>query len=158
MKKIFVCLLLFVLAQFMPQAFADSLDINYILQIAKSNNIDINEVMKRPYVGASYDSIKNGKKPYLIVFADFTDLSVAAKYFNNGYQVYNNVQNDYGFAAFNTKNSDNSALMAKFKVRTTPYVVIANPHRNEVVPIKSALYNNPDRLVYLLRAYLKRTR
>lgn len=94
MKKIFVffvCLLLF-----MPQAYAESLDINYILQIAKSNNIDVNEVMKRQYIGASYDSIKNGKKPYLIVFADFTDLPVAAKYFNNGYQVYNNVQNDYG--------------------------------------------------------------
>lgn len=142
----------------MPQAYADSLDINYLLQMAKSNNIDINEVMKRSHIGPSYDSIKNGKKPFLIVFADFTDLPTAAKYVNNGYQVYSNLQNEYGFAAFNTKNTENSALMAKLKIKTVPCLLIANPYRNEAVPVKTALYDNPQRLIVLLRAYLRRTR
>lgn len=139
MKKICIYLLLLTLGLFMPQANADSLDINYILQLAKTNNVDINEVMKRSHIGPSYDSIKSGKKPFLIVFADFTDLPVAAKYVNNGYQVYSNLQNEYGFAAFNTKNPENSALMTKFKVKTVPFLVIANPYRNEVVPVKPAL-------------------
>lgn len=157
MKKIFL-LLLCIFCVGVQQAPAEDFDINTLLELAKSKNIDINEAMNQPYYGVSYDEIKRGKKPFLLVFADFTDIPTAASMANNGYFVYNNLYHDYGFSAFNIKSAENKELIEKLNVKTVPYLMIANPHRNEVVPVKPALYENPKRLVYLLRAYLRRTR
>lgn len=156
MKKI-VCALLFLLALvFAPIVKAEEFDLAYFLQLAQSKNIDINEEMKRAYIGHSFEHIQKSTKPYVVVFADFTDIATATKYANNGYFVYNNLQHDYGFSAFNIKNSDNKALVEKLKIKTVPYVIVTNPKTNKILPIKPALYENPKKLVYLLRAYKRK--
>ena len=159
MKKIllFSCIILSLFCIY-PKVFAENVDLNYLMSIAKANNIDIAEAQKLPYIGKSYEQVKSSKTPSLMVFVDFTDIPTATRYINNGYFVYNNLQHDYGFAIFNVKNSDNAALIKKFKVKSVPYVLVANPSKNEVLPIKSSLYDNPKRMVYLLRTYLGKTR
>ena len=156
MKKI-LCLLLIVLALvFAPIVKAEEFDLAFLLQLAQSKNIDINEEMKRAYIGHSFEHIQKSTKPYVVVFADFTDIATATKYANNGYFVYNNLQHDYGFSAFNIKNSDNKVLVEKLKIKTVPYVIVTNPKTNKILPIKPALYENPKKLVYLLRAYKRK--
>ncbi len=158
MKKIFLYILLCFFAFTPAVVRAENFDLNYFFELAKANNIDIDEAMKLPYVGRTHQQVQASKKPFLVVFADFSDLATAAKYVNNGYFVYNNLHGDYGFTAFNVNNPENAALMKKYRVKTVPYLIITNPYRNEVIPVKPALYDNPDRLVRLLRAYLSRTR
>lgn len=156
MKKI-VCVLLFIFAFiFIPFVQAEELGLAYLLQLAQSENIDINEEMKRAYIGHSFEYIQKSTKPYVVVFADFTDIATATKYANNGYFVYNNLQHDYGFSAFNIKNPDNKALVEKLKIKTVPYVIVTNPKTNKILPIKPVLYENPKKMVYLLRAYKRK--
>ena len=158
MKKIFVYLGLLLSLVYCPVVFANSqeFDLAYLLKLAQENNIDINAEMKRAYIGHSYEHIQKSTKPYVVVFADFTDIPTAAKYINNGYFVYNNLQHDYGFSAFNIKNPANKILIEKFKVKTVPYVIVTNPATKKVIPIKPVLYENPKKLVYLLRAYKRK--
>ena len=156
MKKI-VCALLFLLALvFVPIVKAEEFDLAYLLQLAQSKNIDINEEMKRAYIGHSFEHIQKSTKPYVVVFADFSDIATATKYANNGYFVYNNLQHDYGFSAINIKSPENKALVEKLKIKTVPYVIVTNPKTNKILPIKPALYENPKKLVYLLRAYKRK--
>lgn len=157
MKKILL-LVLCVFCLGTSQSPAEDFDINTLLELAKSKNININEAMNQPYYGVSYEEIKRGKKPFLLVFVDFTDIPTAASMANNGYFVYNNLYHDYGFSAFNVKSAENKELIEKLNVKAVPYLMIANPHRNVVVPVKPTLYENPKKLVYLLRAYLSKTR
>lgn len=156
MKKIFVLLAL--LFSFTPVVRAQEVDLTYYLNLAQSKNIDVNEVMQRPYVGHSYEYIQKSDKPYIIVFADFTDVATATRYLNNGYFVYNNLQNQYGFSAFNVKNSENAALLKRHNVKNVPYAFVTNPKSNEILPIKPALYENPKKLVHLLKVYWRKTR
>jgi len=156
MKKIFYGILFLLILIFAPSLKAEELDLAYLLKLAQSKNIDINEEMKRAYIGHSFEHIQKSSKPYIVVFADFTDIPTATKYANNGYFVYNNLQHDYGFSAFNIKNSDNKALVEKFKIKTVPYVIVTNPKTNKILPIKPALYENPKKMVYLLRAYKRK--
>lgn len=156
MKKI-LCLLALILSFiFTPNVKAEEIDLAYILRLAQSKNIDINEEMKRAYIGDSFKYIQKSEKPYVVVFADFTDIATATKYANNGYFVYNNLQHDYGFSVFNIKNSENKALVEKLKIKKVPYVIVTNPKTNKILPIKPALYENPKKLVYLLRAYKRK--
>ena len=156
MKKILCLLALILLIFFAPNVKSEEFDLAYILQLAQSKNIDINEEMKRAYIGHSFEYIQKCGKPYVIVFADFTDIATATKYANNGYFVYNNLQHDYGFSAFNIKNSENKSLVEKLKIKTVPYVIVTNPKTNKILPIKTALYENPKKLVYLLREYKRK--
>lgn len=153
MKKILFMLFLFTLA--LP-SFADNVDLTYYFELAKANNIDVEKVQKSPYFGTPYSEIKRSKKPYLIVFADFNDVPTAAKFANNGYFVYNNLQGQYGFSAFNINHEDNADLIERFSIESAPYVLVTNPKRNEIIPIKPELYDNPTKLVKLLKAYARR--
>lgn len=157
MKKIVICLIMLFTLLVSPYCYADEVNLDYLFELAKSKNIDVNEVLNQPYIGTSYSQIKNGRKPYLIVFADFSDFATAARYVNNGYFVYNNLQKDYGFSVLSYKHPDNSSLVKKLKIRTLPYVVIVNPSHDEILPIKPALYENPQKLVSLLKVYLRKS-
>lgn len=162
MEKIFldrIKVVLFLLVLFFTQQVnAQEIDLTQYIQLAKAYNIDIEEAKTRPYIGYSFEYVKNSNKPFLIVFADFDDVMTAASYVNNGYFVYNNLQHDYGFTVFNIKNSDNADLVEKLNVKSVPYVVVTNPKNNKIIPIKSELYENPKRMVYLLRSYLRKMR
>lgn len=159
MKKIIICLL-FCVVYFLPQkALADTINVNNYLELAKTYNVNtLNELKQRPYIGVPFNTVKKSSEPYIIVFADFEDIVTATKYMNNAYYVYTNLQGDYGFTAFNTKRPENQALMKQFRVKTVPYAYITNPKQNKVLPIKSTIYDNPQRLVHLLKAYLPETR
>lgn len=157
MKKIIICLL-FCFAMMNLPVQAENFDLNYYLKLAQDHNINVNEAMKSAYIGTSFDKVKSSKRPYIVVFANFEDLATASRYVNNAYTVYNNLHEEYGFTVYNVKNSENKELLTKFKVTNTPSVYITNPKSNSILPIKSSLYDNPQRLVTLLKAYLPKTR
>jgi len=154
MKKV-LCFLCFLFALTAP-SFAENIDLAYYFQLAKEHNINVEEVQKSPYFGTSFGEIRKSKKPYLILFIDFNDIPTAAKFANNGYFVYNNLQNDYGFSIYNVKHEENTGMIEHFRIKTAPYVLVTNPSRNEILPIKPELYENPTKLVRLLKAYARK--
>ena len=141
---------------FLPCVKAQELELTQYLELAKVYNIDIEEAKSRSYIGCSFEQARNSAKPYLVVFADFEDVLTAASYVNNGYFVYNNLQHTHGFTVLNVNHPDNAKIVQAIGVRTLPYVVVIYPQKDKILPIKPELYENPKRMVYLLRAYYRK--
>lgn len=137
---------------------AGNININYYLNVAKENNVDINEYIKAPYLNTSISTALERGKPFLLVYANFNDLPTVVMYLKSSYQLYSYLGNDYEYVIINTVHPDNAHLLEKYKAPSLPYLYVANPNNGKIIPIKPSLYKKPKTLAHLINKYVRNSK